>query len=100
ARGRPPGGGGQGAERCAAALRPDSRIGVTARAAGYSRSAPAATGRSHQAASSLKLVACAMTYAFLLESVWHPQLAFAETASDGLPPELELQALWFAGAFG
>lgn len=41
-----------------------------------------------------------MTYAFLLESVWHPPLAFAETAVDALPPELELQALWFAGAFG
>lgn len=41
-----------------------------------------------------------MTYAFLIDSIWHPPLAFAETASSGLPPELELQALWFAGAFG
>ena len=41
-----------------------------------------------------------MTYGFLLESIWHPPLAFAETAASGLPPELELQALWFGGAFG
>lgn len=41
-----------------------------------------------------------MTYGFLIDSIWHPPLAFAETASSGLPPELELQALWFAGAFG
>jgi len=41
-----------------------------------------------------------MTYGFLLESVWHPPLAFAETPADTLPSELELQALWFAGAFG
>ncbi len=41
-----------------------------------------------------------MTYAFLLESVWHPPLAFAETHGQSLPPELELQALWFSGAFG
>ena len=41
-----------------------------------------------------------MTYAYLLESVWHPPLAFAETPAGGLPSELELQALWFAGAFG
>ncbi|MCX6867933.1 MAG: DUF2851 family protein [Verrucomicrobia bacterium] len=41
-----------------------------------------------------------MTYAYLLESVWHPPLAFAETSSGTLPSELELQALWFAGAFG
>jgi hypothetical protein len=41
-----------------------------------------------------------MTYGFLLESVWHPPLAFAESAVGALPPELELQALWFAGAFG
>lgn len=40
-----------------------------------------------------------MTYEFLLESVWHPPL-FAETAAKALPSELELQALWFAGAFG
>ena len=41
-----------------------------------------------------------MTYGFLLESIWHPPLAFAETSTAALPAELELQALWFAGAFG
>ena len=41
-----------------------------------------------------------MTYGFLLESIWHPPLAFEETSNAPLPPELELQALWFAGAFG
>lgn len=41
-----------------------------------------------------------MTYGFLLESIWHPPLAFAETSAGALPTELELQALWFAGAFG
>ncbi|MCU0752737.1 MAG: DUF2851 family protein [Akkermansiaceae bacterium] len=41
-----------------------------------------------------------MTYEFLLESVWHPPLCFAETSATPLPSELELQALWFAGAFG
>jgi len=41
-----------------------------------------------------------MNYGFLLESVWHPPLAFEEVAAPKLPPELELQALWFAGAFG
>jgi hypothetical protein len=41
-----------------------------------------------------------MTYGFLLESIWHPPLAFAETASGALPTELELQALWFSGALG
>ena len=41
-----------------------------------------------------------MTYGFLLESIWHPPLAFAESAASALPAELELQALWFAGAFG
>lgn len=41
-----------------------------------------------------------MTYGFLLESIWHPPLAFSETSADSLPSELELQALWFAGAFG
>lgn len=41
-----------------------------------------------------------MTYEFLLESVWHPPLWFSETAATPLPAELELQALWFAGAFG
>jgi hypothetical protein len=41
-----------------------------------------------------------MTYGFLLESVWHPPLAFAEATSAKLPPELELQALWFAGGLG
>lgn len=41
-----------------------------------------------------------MTYGFLLESIWHPPLMFEESSSNGLPPELELQALWFSGAFG
>lgn len=41
-----------------------------------------------------------MTYGYLLESVWHPPLAFAESQASALPAELELQALWFAGAFG
>jgi hypothetical protein len=41
-----------------------------------------------------------MTYGYLLESIWHPPLAFAETSDSVLPPELELQALWFSGAFG
>ncbi len=41
-----------------------------------------------------------MTYGFLLESVWHPPLAFAETPDVSLPDELELQALWFSGGFG
>ncbi|MEI6675034.1 MAG: DUF2851 family protein [Verrucomicrobiota bacterium] len=41
-----------------------------------------------------------MTYLFLLESIWHPPLAFEERAVADLPAELELQALWFAGAFG
>jgi Protein of unknown function (DUF2851) len=41
-----------------------------------------------------------MNYGFLLESVWHPPLAFEEVAEPKLPPELELQALWFSGAFG
>jgi hypothetical protein len=41
-----------------------------------------------------------MTYTFLLESVWHPPLAFAEADAGTLPPELELQALWFSGALG
>lgn len=41
-----------------------------------------------------------MTYTYLLESVWHPPLAFAEAEAGTLPSELELQALWFSGAFG
>ena len=41
-----------------------------------------------------------MNYGFLLESVWHPPLAFEEVAAPKLPTELELQALWFSGAFG
>jgi len=41
-----------------------------------------------------------MNYSFLLESVWHPPLAFEEVAAHILPPELELQALWYSGAFG
>lgn len=41
-----------------------------------------------------------MNYGFLLETIWHPPLAFEEVAAPKLPPELELQALWFSGAFG
>ncbi|MEY3394424.1 MAG: hypothetical protein RL346_660 [Verrucomicrobiota bacterium] len=41
-----------------------------------------------------------MNYEFLLQTVWHPPLAFEEVAAPKLPPELELQALWFSGAFG
>lgn len=41
-----------------------------------------------------------MTYGFLLESIWHPPLLMEETADVRLPSELELQALWFSGAFG
>jgi Protein of unknown function (DUF2851) len=41
-----------------------------------------------------------MTYEFLLELIWHPPLAFADAAASAMPSELELQALWFAGAFG
>ncbi|HSP43978.1 MAG TPA: DUF2851 family protein [Luteolibacter sp.] len=41
-----------------------------------------------------------MTNEFLLESVWHPPLMFEEVAGDSQPSELELQALWFSGAFG
>ncbi len=41
-----------------------------------------------------------MTYGFLLESVWHPPLFFAENSGGALPSELDLQALWFSGAFG
>ena len=41
-----------------------------------------------------------MTYGFLLESVWHPPLQFEEESLEKLPPEIELQALWFSGAFG
>jgi Protein of unknown function (DUF2851) len=41
-----------------------------------------------------------MTYGFLLESIWHPPLIFEDSSKDVLPPELELQALWFGGAFG
>ncbi len=40
-----------------------------------------------------------MSYGFLLESVWHPPL-FAEATEAKLPHELDLQALWFSGAFG
>ena len=42
-----------------------------------------------------------MTYGYLYDSVWHPPL-FQESvvAEAGLPPEIELQALWYAGAFG
>ncbi|WP_411826103.1 DUF2851 family protein [Luteolibacter sp. AS25] len=41
-----------------------------------------------------------MNYSFLLESVWHPPLSFEEVAAPKLPPELELQAMWYSGAFG
>lgn len=41
-----------------------------------------------------------MTYWYLHEAVWHPPLAFEERTLGELPAELELQALWFAGAFG
>lgn len=41
-----------------------------------------------------------MNYGLLLESVWHPPLAFEEVATPKFPPELELQAMWFAGSFG
>ncbi|MEI7911612.1 MAG: DUF2851 family protein [Verrucomicrobiota bacterium] len=41
-----------------------------------------------------------MTYLFLMETIWHPPLAFEERAQAVLPGELELQALWFGGAFG
>ena len=41
-----------------------------------------------------------MTYAFLHELIWHPPLAFEECVGGQQPTELELQALWFAGAFG
>ncbi|MFT4177397.1 MAG: DUF2851 family protein [Luteolibacter sp.] len=41
-----------------------------------------------------------MNYGFLLESVWHPPLAFADAPATALPSELELQALWFSGALG
>lgn len=41
-----------------------------------------------------------MTYGFLLESVWHPPLAFGDAPVAPLPAEIELQALWFSGAFG
>ena len=41
-----------------------------------------------------------MTYALLLERVWHPPLAFEDKRQSSLPAELELQALWFSGAFG
>lgn len=41
-----------------------------------------------------------MNYGFLLECVWHPPLAFEDVAAPKLPLELELQALWFSGAFG
>jgi len=41
-----------------------------------------------------------MTYLYLMETIWHPPLAFEERAWGALPGELELQALWFGGAFG
>lgn len=41
-----------------------------------------------------------MTYGYLLESIWHPPLWIEESQNEQLPSELELQSLWFAGAFG
>lgn len=41
-----------------------------------------------------------MTYGFLLESIWHPPLLFEDSGERAKPAELELQALWFSGAFG
>lgn len=41
-----------------------------------------------------------MNYSLLHESIWHPPLAFEEVAAPKLPPELELQALWYSGALG
>lgn len=41
-----------------------------------------------------------MTYEHLHQLVWHPPLAFEECAAGDQPTELELQALWFSGAFG
>lgn len=40
-----------------------------------------------------------MNYSFLTEAVWHPPL-FAESVQVVLPAEIELQAMWYAGAFG
>ncbi|MES2997583.1 MAG: DUF2851 family protein [Verrucomicrobiota bacterium] len=41
-----------------------------------------------------------MTYGYLLESVWHPPLFLGEQVAASMPSEMELQALWFSGAFG
>lgn len=41
-----------------------------------------------------------MTYSFLLESIWHPPLLWEGESDLRLPSEIELQALWFSGAFG
>lgn len=41
-----------------------------------------------------------MDYRGLLAAVWERPAVVAEPALPPLPPELELQALWFAGAFG
>ena len=41
-----------------------------------------------------------MRYDALIEQAWGRQSVVAEHAPVGLPAELELQALWFSGAFG
>ena len=41
-----------------------------------------------------------MDYRGLLSAAWDRPSTVAEPAAPPLPPELELQALWFAGAFG
>ncbi|HEX5790137.1 MAG TPA: DUF2851 family protein [Luteolibacter sp.] len=41
-----------------------------------------------------------MTYAFLLESIWHPPLLFAQAAPPAPPTPEELAVCWLSGAFG
>ena len=41
-----------------------------------------------------------MRYEELIELVWGHSPVVAESSPLSLPPELELQALWFSGAFG
>jgi hypothetical protein len=41
-----------------------------------------------------------MSYRDLLERAFHRETCLAETRDSELPSELELQSLWFAGAFG
>jgi hypothetical protein len=41
-----------------------------------------------------------MSYRDLLHHTFDREVILAETGDAGLPPELELQSLWFAGAFG